>query len=344
MSVNSSVKSSVSAKLLKWYDLHKHDRAMPWRDVGNAYCTWLSEIMLQQTTVGTVKAYYNKFLQLWPTVEALAEADLEDIRAAWAGLGYYSRASNLHKCAQAVVAQHHGVFPRDQAQLQALPGIGPYTAAAIAAIAYGQPANVVDGNVERVMSRLHASHEGLRELAAQHVPQKRAGDYAQALMDLGAMVCTPKSPTCPLCPLKQQCQAFAAGNQAEFPRKKVKLQPKRYATAYIITNKAGEVWLRKRPEKGILAGLWEVPATPFVAKREAEWAEALLDGTPRQLTPLEAEVRHVFTHMDVRISLVKARFTPKGGRWVALHPEIPQDVPTLTRKILASFKEVLEKD
>jgi A/G-specific adenine glycosylase len=235
---------------------------------------WLSEIMLQQTTVKAVIPYFETFMARWPTVDALASAELNDVLAAWAGLGYYSRARNLHACAQEVVAQHDGHFPAVEAALRALPGIGPYTAAAIAAIAFGQPATVVDGNVERVMARLFAveaplpgAKAELRRLAAGLTPRKRPGDFAQAMMDLGAAVCTPRTPLCAECPLARSCAAHARGIATALPARSPKPErPVRFGAAFVAIREDGAVLLRRRPPKGLLGGMLEVPGT--------DWAEA----------------------------------------------------------------------
>ena len=212
----------IAPRLLEWYD--RHARVLPWRSPPGApapdpYRVWLSEVMLQQTTVAAVKPYYGRFLERWPTVEALAAAEDAELMAAWAGLGYYSRARNLLACARAVVAEHGGRFPETATKLKKLPGIGDYTAAAIAAIAFGEPAAVVDGNVERVVARLFAldSKAAVRAQAADLTPAERPGDYAQAMMDLGATICTPRNPACAICPVRSDCRAFALGTPAAWP-------------------------------------------------------------------------------------------------------------------------------
>jgi A/G-specific adenine glycosylase len=322
----------VSQKILRWYDRHKHDRALPWRDVKDPYKIWLSEVMLQQTTVATVKPYYTRFLARWPTVEKLAAATLEEIRHEWAGLGYYSRAQNLHLAAQKVAAL--GAFPTTESSLRQLPGIGPYTAAAIAALAFGEKTNVVDGNIERVMARLHASNANLRELAEHLVPNKRAGDYAQGLMDLGALICTPRTPKCPNCPLKRDCLGQATPEL--YPTKKKKPRQALYATAFIITNNSGEIWLRQRPEDaGILAGLWEVPtsplfSTPIIGVAPYKGKEEKIGLPP---------IRHTLTHRDIVIEVVRlTNSRPNDGRWH--NPESLLGLPTLTKKILRAYKKM----
>jgi len=298
---------------------------MPWRSVGNAtpdpYAVWLSEIMLQQTTVAAVKPYFEKFLSRWPTVEDLANAKTDDVMAAWAGLGYYARARNLHKCAQTVAAQHGGRFPRNQDALLALPGIGPYTAAAITAIAFDRRAVVVDGNVERVMSRLHAvqdplpkSKPALHRLADALTPDMRPGDYAQAVMDLGATICTPKSPACVLCPWTAACLARQQGIAAELPRKiAAKATPTRHGVVFWAVDAKGHVLLYRRPPKGLLGGMLGFPTTEW---RGQKWTAA----EARQSAPLKARwsvvpgrVEHTFTHFHLELEVWMGRSASKSG-------------------------------
>jgi A/G-specific adenine glycosylase len=339
--------SPLPAALLEWYDRHR--RVMPWRSLPgrlpDPYHVWLSEIMLQQTTVATVKGYFDSFLARWPRIQDLAAADLDQVLTAWAGLGYYARARNLHRCAQAVVAQHHGRFPPDEAGLLALPGIGPYTAAAIAAIAFDQPATILDGNVERVISRMHRvatplpkAKEELRALAAQVTPTQRPGDYAQAIMDLGATICSPTKPKCVLCPWRPNCAAFAAGDAETYPRKLSKAErPVRYGVAFWMTNAKGEIALRRRAEKGLLGGMMEIPSTDW---RDHAWmdAEALaLTPTSGDWQMLPGEVRHVFTHFELRLRLVRARprKTMPDIVWVALDRLDEFALPSVMRKVVA---------
>ncbi|HZT50868.1 MAG TPA: A/G-specific adenine glycosylase, partial [Stellaceae bacterium] len=267
--------------LLAWYDRHR--RVLPWRALPgerpDPYRVWLSEVMLQQTTVPAVMGYFARFLERWPDVAALAAAPLDEVLHAWQGLGYYARARNLHACARAVVARHGGAFPRDEAALRALPGIGDYTAAAIAAIAFDRRAAPVDGNVERVTARLFAietplpeAKPELRRLAASLVPERRAGDYAQAAMDLGATLCTPRKPRCVLCPWREECRARALGVAENLPRRRAAAaRPVRRGVAFWAVREDGAVLLRRRPEAGLLGGMMEVPSTPW---RAAEWSEA----------------------------------------------------------------------
>lgn len=308
---------TVSARtLLAWYDTHR--RTLPWRAVPGEkvepYRVWLSEIMLQQTTVTAVKPYFEQFLARFPTVAALADAPSEQVMQAWAGLGYYSRARNLHACAKSVMADHGGIFPATEAGLLTLPGIGPYTAAAVAAIAFNQRAAAVDGNVERVMTRLHAietlmpaAKAQVRSLTLALVPQDRPGDFAQALMDLGATICTPKSPACALCPWMSGCAARQAGTQATFPRKVRKVPTKtRYGAAFIALRADGAVLLRTRPPKGLLGSMAEPPVSAWAADYDPDMA---LDDAPLQADwrRLPLPVRHVFTHFTLEMTVYVAR-------------------------------------
>jgi A/G-specific adenine glycosylase len=304
------------AALLDWYDRERRD--LPWRSKrgkrSDPYRVWLSEIMLQQTTVKAVIPFYERFLVRWPTIEKLATADLEEVLAAWAGLGYYSRARNLHKCAQAVVAEHGGQFPRTEADLVGLPGIGPYTAAAIAAIAFGEAATPVDGNIERVVSRLFAfkrplpsAKRELKRLAESLTPQRRAGDFAQAMMDLGATVCSPRRPSCLMCPLQQDCHAHALGIEEQLPVKLAKPdRPVRYGTAFLALREDGQVLLRKRAEAGLLGGMLEIPSTDW----GDDWLPVDLALTAQ---PVRADwwavpgiVSHTFTHFRLELMVFRA--------------------------------------
>ncbi len=310
-----------SEKLLSWYD--KAQRELPWRtDVKNPYHTWLSEIMLQQTTVVTVIPYFESFLKKWPEINKLAGASLDEVLVEWQGLGYYSRARNLHKCAQEL-AKH---FPTTEEELLKLPGIGPYTAAAIASIAFDQQAAAVDGNVVRVLSRYFAIStpkpvEEVAEKIKGLLPQTRCGDFTQALMELGALVCRPKNPLCETCPLVGECQAYGLGQVEAFPFKPAKQQrPTRYATAFVIRREDGAILLRKRPPHGLLGGMMEVPTTPWIEQKGDE------NG------PL---VRHTFTHFHFEVT-VRSLKDPQGfeGIWVQ-----PQDLknyalPTVMKKIM----------
>lgn len=305
--------------LLTWYDRHR--RRLPWRALpgraSDPYAVWLSEIMLQQTTVTAVKPYYENFLNRWPTVNDLAAAPVADVMAAWAGLGYYARARNLHKCAGVVAADHGGVFPDTEDGLRALPGIGPYTAAAIAAIAFDRHAVVVDGNVERVMARLFAvtdplphSKTQLKELAAKLTPETRAGDYAQGVMDLGATVCTPKSPSCVICPWTTVCLARKQGIAETLPRKvKKAASPLRHGVAYWMVRADGCVALKRRPPKGLLGGMVEVPGTDWRAKKWTDADAAKAAPATAKWKPLPGLVLHTFTHFQLEVNVWAADLT-----------------------------------
>nr|WP_221240487.1 A/G-specific adenine glycosylase [Sphingobium boeckii] len=307
---------------MRWYD--RHARSLPWRsapgtNAADPYRVWLSEIMLQQTTVAAVKPYFEKFTALWPDVAALAAADDADVMSAWAGLGYYARARNLLACARVVAAQHEGGFPESEAGLRALPGIGFYTAAAIAAIAFGQRAVVVDGNVERVVSRLFAvetplpgAKPALYALTNGITPHARSGDFAQAMMDLGATICTPRNPACAICPLRSHCAAFRTGAPAQFPFKAAKkARPQRFGTIFWL-ERDGDVLLVRRPDKGLLGGMRALPTGP--------WADAppgMMDAPADADWVLGGEtVSHVFTHFALDLAIARAALE-KGcaGNW-----------------------------
>jgi A/G-specific adenine glycosylase len=340
-----------ASRLLAWYDRHR--RTLPWRAPSGErtppYLVWLSEIMLQQTTVATVGDYYRRFTERWPTVEALAAAPLDEVLSAWAGLGYYARARNLHACAQAVAGQHGGRFPEDEAGLRALPGIGPYTAAAIRAIAFDHKASAVDGNVERVIARLFAIETPLPDAkieitahAAELVPNERAGDYAQAMMDLGATVCTPRKPLCVICPLSRSCRALKLGIAETLPRRSPKAEkPTRRGLAFVLARKDGAILLRKRPTKGLLGGMDEVPSSPW---REGKLvaADALADApVPARWTILDGLVRHTFTHFHLELAVARATATTDrlakllpGSAWCTLDLLDQRALPTVMRKVI----------
>jgi A/G-specific adenine glycosylase len=333
-------------RLLAWYDRHR--RVLPWRaapgETADPYRVWLSEIMLQQTTVATVGPYFLTFLARWPDVAALAAAPLDDVLTAWAGLGYYARARNLHKCAQAVAREHAGRFPETEAGLRELPGIGAYTAAAIAAIAFDRRAVVMDGNVERVVARLHrvqnalpAAKPELRALTDALTPDARPGDFAQAMMDLGATICTPRKPRCALCPWREDCAAFKAGDAEDYPRKAAKAErPVLHAVAYWMTLPDGRVLLRRRPEQGLLGGMMEIPTNTW---RAEPWDAA----EARAAAPFAAEwralpgtIRHIFTHIDLRLSLLAGSLkkTPAGMIAAPLDRLGDYALPSVMRKIV----------
>ena len=347
-----SLLPDVSRSLLGWYDANA--RVLPWRAPPDAvvkgaalpdpYGVWLSEIMLQQTTVAAVIPYYERFRSRWPRVADLAAAPLDDVLHAWAGLGYYARARNLHACAQTVVREHGGRFPATEAELLKLPGIGAYTAAAIASIAFGQRAVVVDGNVERVVSRLFALEETfpaakprVRELADSLTPELRAGDYAQAMMDLGATVCTPRSPACGACPLAEGCAARASGTPERWPLKAPKPEkPTRHGLVFWLEAE-GHVLLRRRPPKGLLGGLPELPTSDWTATPVGSgWH--LMDQAP-----LEADwvlvpggVRHTFTHFHLELSVARVvlprRINPEAGFWHPVSGIEEAGLPTVMAK------------
>lgn len=306
-----------SAQLLAWYD--RHARALPWRSPPGTpppdpYRVWLSEVMLQQTTVAAVKPYFERFVARWPTVEALTGADDADVMAAWAGLGYYSRARNLLACARTLVNDHDGRFPANAAALKRLPGIGDYTAAAIAAIAFGESAPVVDGNVERVVARLFAldSKRAVRAQAAVITPAARPGDYAQAMMDLGATLCTPKRPACAICPLRADCRAFALGTPEAYPVRAPKAT-RPHRRGFVFWAEADdEVLLVRRPSKGLLAGMRALPTGAWGA--EPSLADAPLAGNWRIL---DTSVRHVFTHfsLDLTVAVASVSRSKVEGEW-----------------------------
>ncbi|MGE3872138.1 MAG: A/G-specific adenine glycosylase [Parvibaculaceae bacterium] len=337
-------------RLLAWYDRHRRD--LPWRakpgQVPDPYRVWLSEIMLQQTTVATVASYYRKFLQLWPTVAALAAAPREEVLKAWAGLGYYARARNLHACAKVVAGELGGRFPDTEEGLSALPGIGPYTAGAIAAIAFDRRAAAVDGNVERVMARFHAIETPLpdakpqiRALAAAMVPRHRAGDFAQALMDLGATICAPKRLSCMICPWTEECAGRRAGIADELPRRKEKARrPERKGVAFWVERADGKVLLRERPDKGLLGGMMEIPSTLWRAGIDAPEAEAPLTA---KWTKTGKRVEHTFTHFHLALEIWSARVpantevSDRAARWVDKRDLAGEALPSVMRKIVAAM-------
>ncbi|MGB9364382.1 MAG: A/G-specific adenine glycosylase [Xanthobacteraceae bacterium] len=338
-----------AADLLRWYDRHR--RVLPWRakkgERADPYRVWLSEIMLQQTTVKAVAPYYARFLARFPTVAELAAAPLEDVLKLWAGLGYYARARNLHACAKAVVERHGGEFPDTEEGLRALPGIGAYTAAAIAAIAFDQPASPVDGNIERVIARLFAVEEELpaakpriRAFAESLTPQRRAGDFAQAMMDLGATICTPKKPACALCPWMASCAARMRGDQQSFPRKaEKKTGALRRGAAFVAVRTDGFLLVRTRPEKGLLGRMTEVPTT--------EWLCDFDDTTALGRAPLKAKwrrtlgvVTHTFTHFPLELAVYTANVPPRtaapaGMRWTPLSGLHGEALPNVMRKVVS---------
>lgn len=314
----------IRSRLLAWYDAHA--RSLPWRAAVGAprtepYRVWLSEVMLQQTTVLHATPYFQTFTTRWPTVSDLAAAEDAEVMGAWAGLGYYARARNLLACARAVAGEHGGVFPDTEAALLALPGVGAYTAAAVASIAFDRAANVVDGNVERVMARLFAvetpipaARPELRRLASLFVTDERPGDWAQSLMDLGATVCRPKSPSCGTCPVASKCLGLASGDPARFPMKAKKAErPHRRGVAYVLVDNQGRVAVETRPDKGLLGGMLGLPTSDWTtgelapaAPVVAVWREA-------------GAVEHVFTHFSLTLTVMTARVDADGPyRWMPI--------------------------
>jgi A/G-specific adenine glycosylase len=346
------------ALLLEWYDRHR--RRLPWRPLpgvaADPYAVWLSEIMLQQTGVKTVGPYFEKFLARWPDVDALGRAALDDVLRMWAGLGYYSRARNLHACAVAVRRDHGGVFPDTEEALRALPGIGPYTASAIAAIAFGRRTMPVDGNIERVVSRLFAVEEPLpqakpliQQLASTLLAEtragdekSRAGDSAQALMDLGSSICTPKKPACALCPLNDDCLSRARGDQEMFPRKAPKKTGALRRGAAFVVTRGDELLVRSRAEKGLLGGMTEVPGSHWLAAQEDKAAlkqAPALKGVARWHRKTGV-VTHVFTHFPLELVVYTANVAartraPEGMRWVPIATLRDEALPNVMRKVIA---------
>ena len=331
-----------SNALLRWYVVDK--RALPWRggegESPDPYRVWLSEVMLQQTTVAAVRPYFEKFTARWPTVQALAAATDSDVMAAWAGLGYYARARNLLACARLVAGEHGGRFPGEEAALDQLPGIGRYTAAAIAAIAFGRRAVVVDGNVERVVSRLFAVEEPLPsarsrlyQLADAMTPAENCGDFAQAMMDLGATICTPRNPRCTLCPLATDCRARLGGQPERYPIKRAKAEkPRRQGVAYWLQHDR-HVLLVRRPAKGLLGGMLALPTCDWSgepssgAPAEADWAEA-------------GAVDHVFTHFALKLRLLCAEAEKRvDGIWWPVEEIDEAGLPTVFAKAAARASE-----
>ena len=340
----------IAEDLLAHYDVHA--RRLPWRappgaNAADPYRVWLSEIMLQQTTVAAVGPYFARFTTRWPTVESLAAADDADVMAAWAGLGYYARARNLLACARAVAQQHGGAFPNDEEGLRALPGVGAYTAAAVAAIAFGRRAVVVDANVERVVARLFAidtplpaARPAIRAAADSITPDARAGDFAQAMMDLGATICTPRNPACAICPLRQDCAAFRTADPAFFPVKAArKAKPHRLGHGWWIERADGHVWLIRRPAKGLLGGMRALPSS--------DWGDAPEPAPPvaGRWKTLPEPVGHVFTHFSLALTVhvahvAKESMPPGEGEWWPLDQLEDAGLPTLFRRAaVAAMKE-----
>ncbi|MEL6569690.1 MAG: A/G-specific adenine glycosylase, partial [Pseudomonadota bacterium] len=345
--VNSVGLSALPGELLVWFEAHA--RELPWRisparratgERPDPYRIWLSEIMLQQTTIAHATRYWLDFTRRWPTVEALASAEDEAVMAAWAGLGYYARARNLLKCARAVAASG-GAFPQDRAELQKLPGIGPYTSGAIAAIAFDQRAAAVDGNVDRVFSRVLAlkgewaeEKERIKAEVEALVPGDRPGEFAEALMDLGATVCTPKSPNCLICPISSLCAARAEGEPERYPIKPKKTaKPKRYGHVLLL-EQGGRILLVRRPEKGLLGGMLALPTDAWSEGGGDATALAQAHGVAAASLEALGEVRHVFTHFELTLQVWRGRGGDAGeGDWRA-----PRDVEGLPSVFAKAFR------
>lgn len=342
-------------RLLGWYD--QHARILPWRYTKNQkpdpYRVWLSEIMLQQTTVAAVGPYFSKFTEKWPTVQALATAKQEEIMTAWAGLGYYSRARNLHKCAGVVVAELMGEFPDDQIALKKLPGIGDYTSAAIRAIAFNKPAIVVDGNIERIMARYFAwqtpmpeAKKDLKNLASGLFENfiERPGDLAQALMDMGATVCIPQNPRCGLCPVSRNCKARKLEIAARLPLQSgKKTRPRKFGHVYWITNSKGQVLLERRREEGLLGGMVGLPTSEWIIAdgRDAASPSTLVRCKINDLGDNPVSVRHTFTHFELELRLKTARLNDtnigNGYYWAAIDGIEKAGFPTVFKKAVKLF-------
>jgi A/G-specific adenine glycosylase len=340
-------RAALVKRLLDWYDTNR--RRLPWRalpgETPDPYRVWLSEIMLQQTTVAAVGPYFHNFLKRWPTMKALAAAPVEEVMSAWAGLGYYSRARNLHACAKAVATDHGGKLPADEEALRKLPGIGPYTAAAVAAIAFDKRAAPVDGNIERVLARLFALKEPLpgvkpklRAIAEFLAPAKRSGDFAQAMMDLGATICTPKSPACANCPWSDDCAGRALGIAASLPARDAKAaRPLRRGAAFVIVSDNDEILLRRRPPKGLLGGMHEPPMSPW----EKDFPDAPFDHAPlkAKYRKLPGLVHHGFTHFELELQVYRvdgiAPAKANGaGEWASLDALATFALPSVMRKVI----------
>lgn len=339
----------ITGALLHWYD--ENHRSLPWRIAPDAlkngakpnpYRVWLSEVMLQQTTVEAVKSYFTKFIQKWPTIEALATASEDDVLKAWAGLGYYSRARNLKACAEKIVSEFSGHFPEDIKRLKTLPGIGDYTAAAIAAIAFDKPEAVVDGNVERVISRLYciatplpAAKAEIRTKTQFLTPTKRAGDFAQSMMDLGATLCSPKRPSCFLCPVKEDCMALLHDEPERFPVKPPKKErPSRYGAAFIALSDQGRVYLQKRPNHGLLASMSEVPN--FFAPQKSD--DNLIHAPFNAPWQFKGQATHIFTHFSLTLDVYFcANIDEKNGKngwWCQMSDIGEEALPTVMKKAI----------
>ncbi len=350
-------RAGAAAALLAWYDRDRRD--LPWRalpgEPADPYKVWLSEIMLQQTTVAAVKPYFLGFLTRWPNVGLLAQASGEEVMRAWSGLGYYSRARNLHACAKIVAGSRKGKFPDTEAGLRCLPGIGPYTAAAVAAIAFGRPVAAIDGNAERVLARLYAistplpaARSEIRAKAAAMVPVERPGDFAQAMMDLGAVICSPRHPSCDICPLRKFCRGHASGCPESLPRKVPRRErPLRRGAAFFVRRRDGAVLVRTRSSQGLLGGMTEIPGTGWETLLDAALAarQAPVEASYRKL---DRQVAHAFSHFHLRLDIYVAevaswRRAPMGYRFVPERRLDKEAFPSVMRKIIEAVRQTLER-
>jgi len=341
--------SDIAQQLLGWYDTHR--RTLPWRALPGVtpdpYHVWLSEIMLQQTTVATVKGYFEKFLARWPRVHDMAAASQDEVMTMWAGLGYYARARNMHKCAITVTHEHNGTFPRTSAELIKLPGIGPYSAAAIAAIAFNESAAVVDGNVERIMARLLDDHtplpklkDSLRAALPEFIPSDRPGDFAQASMDLGATICTPKKPNCLICPWRTVCKARAVGSMELLPIKAPKkLKPTRHANAFWLVAD-GSVLLERRPEKGLLGATVGLPVGAWLENNDFPSNNTTGAPVATKWATLGEIATHTFTHFHLKSRIMFAELNKRPPLhdnrqlfWCPLDQLPDQGLPTVFKKM-----------
>lgn len=326
--------------LLNHYDLHARD--LPWRHDYSPYKVWVSEIMLQQTTVATVIPYYKRFLNKFPNIHTLAEADIDEIYMLWQGLGYYSRARNLHKCAKIITAEYSGEFPKTEQELLKLPGIGPYTAAAINAIAFNNPSTVVDGNVERIISRIHEvqtplpeAKKEIKHLAEQLTPQKRCRDYASAIMDLGATICTPKNPKCEICPIQKLCSAYKNRLTEKYPLKSPKKKKRvEEGNVYLIVDREVKIFLRKREAPGLLHGLWELPTDGWNGQKQ-------LKNPLKEITNIDelnvkheeiGVINHEFTHISLKLNVIKISLNNNLSTFYNTDKTPP--LPTLFKKVI----------
>lgn len=351
-----------STNLLNWYDVNA--RQMPWRIMPaegqkgiyqDPYFTWLSEVMLQQTQVATVKDYFLKFITNWPELQDLANADEEDVLKAWAGLGYYSRARNLKKCANLIVADYDGNFPQTVDELLKLPGIGDYTASAISSIAFGKAVPVVDGNVERVITRfkriktpIPEAKPQIRKITNELLDKNRAGDFAQAMMDLGATICTPKKPNCPLCPVGESCQANAKGDMEIYPVKlPKKAKPTRRGAAFVIVNSAGSIYLQKRKDTGLLAGMSEVPTSEWNSNEDGAIgieAAPISCGTKNEWQACKP-IKHTFTHFHLVLEVwtIQSDSVNGNGWWSTLDEIDNEALPTVFTKVIKAAQKTMSE-